>query len=201
MADKVIDSEKIVMRLGLWGQPVVSVNNIPTGGFTGASTHNVATAAAGIGETRAVYCDGSTGKAGWSVFTYLQVGTQHVGVILACKAVCVPADGTYWYKVSNDPDASILSKNSALCAIALSAMTDAYFGWFWTGGVCPEQYVSGLGGTYPTDDSVAAGGEFRVGDMTADALGFTSSMTTGTGASTTMYGSTGVSIAADVTGY
>jgi hypothetical protein len=36
-------------------------------------------------------------------------------------------------------------------------MTDAYYGFFWTGGVCPEETISALQGNHTTDDSVVAG--------------------------------------------
>ncbi|KAF0156299.1 MAG: hypothetical protein FD189_1104 [Elusimicrobia bacterium] len=200
MADRVIDSERILKYLGLWGQPVVS-KQVPTGGFTGASHHNVVARQAQIGEVRAVYCDGSVGQPGWSTFIYLKVGTQNADVAIAAKTVCVPDSATVWYEVTNDPD-SCVNKNSALSVVALGAMTNAYYGWFWEGGVCPEQYVTTLGGTYPTDDSVVAG-SFRVGDLTADAMGFVSAqdLPSGTAAVTTLAGATGYSLAADVTSY
>jgi hypothetical protein len=39
-------------------------------------------------------------------------------------------------------------------------MTTGRYGWFWVGGVCPEEFVTDLGGNYYTDATVA------IGDMT-----------------------------------
>ena len=40
-------------------------------------------------------------------------------------------------------------------------MTNSYYGWFWTGGICPIEYVPGMStaSTVVTDDSVTAGCE------------------------------------------
>jgi len=172
MADSTIDSELFVL-CDLWpGAPQVSgENKKPQDNFAGAATHNVSAATAGVrvGEKRQVYCDGSVGKAGWSTLMYLRLGTQ--AGTMAAKAVCSLESGTVWYQVTNDPDTAI-NKAGGPCAIAISAMTNTNYGWFWVGGVCPEQYISGLGGDYATEGTVAAGKPMSISDLAADAMGF-----------------------------
>ena len=188
MADATLDSELFVLIDNVPGS-ISRTGETPKDGFTGADHHNVAAAAFPVGTKYQVYNTGvSAGKAGYSTFTYLQVGTQNSAAVLAAKSVCVQDSATVWYQVLNEPEAAVGLTNGFV-AVALSAMTDAYYGWFWTGGVCPEEFVSGLGGTYGTDDSVAAASPIAVVDLAADALGF------GIVAATT--GAVGYSVAAD----
>jgi len=157
MADSTLDSELFVLKDYWPGYPSRSGGYLPQGGWTGA-THNVVAAAAHIGEKVQVRNDPAVaGVAGLSTFVYLQVGTQDTGTAIAAKTFCVPDSATLWYQVTNDADSCIVHTGSALLAVAISAMTDAYFGWFWCGGVCPESHVSALGGTYATEGNVVAG--------------------------------------------
>ena len=171
MADKVIDSESITL-IDRWpGYP--TRYGSPQGGFTDSGHHNVETAIFKAGEKCCVWNESTAGIKGMSTFIYLQVGTQNADVAIAAKMICIPGSATIWYQVGNNPDADVVfAAGPALVAVALSALTDAYWGWFWCGGVCPESHVSGLGGDYPTDDSVIPG-VIGVGNMTADYLGFT----------------------------
>jgi len=168
MADSTIDSQ-LIHLVNNWGTFPEDFDNVPRDGFVGADHHNVATAEYAIGFTKQVRCDGSVGIAGLSTFIYLQVGTQDTGTALAAKSVVVQDSATLWYAVTND-NADCIALPTACAAICLSAMTDAYWGWFWCGGVCPEQYVSGLGGTYPTNDGLAAGA-FVAHTLDADEIG------------------------------
>jgi len=36
-------------------------------------------------------------------------------------------------------------------------MTNNYYGWFWVGGVCPVDTISGLDGIFGSDGSITAG--------------------------------------------
>lgn len=208
MADKTIDSELIYLFPNQWPAGTKTVRSAPIGGFTGSTHHNVKTPVYNIGEKIEVYCNGTVGKAGYSELTYLKVGTQNADVAIAAKTLCVGDSATTWYEVTNDPDSCVKNRGVPV-AVALSAMTNGCYGWFWTGGVCPEQYVPGLGGNYPTDSTVAAG-PICVGDLTADAIGFSAPIDhdtdtdTASGASTTPAKNTvpadwacGMAIAAD----
>ena len=172
MADSTIDSE-LIFLINPW--PASRVRTEPADSLTLASsyTHNVsAQTEYRVGDVIQVYNTGnSAGKPGWAEFIYLQVGTQNADNVLAAKQVVVPDSATVWYQVTNDPDSCIKSTGSCLFAVAISAMTNAYFGWFWCGGVCPEEFVSDLGGNYATEGNVAAG-SITVHDLAADALGF-----------------------------
>lgn len=163
MANSTLDSELFILQ-DVWpgkGERVAE----PGGNITNTTDHNVAAATHKVGEKIWLYNE-SAGVSGWSAFMYLQVGTQNASSAIAVKSICVPDSATVWYQVTNDPDDCVKVPTNML-AVALSAMTDAYYGFFWVGGVCPEEYVSGLGGNYATDGSVAAGG-ILAHDGTAD---------------------------------
>ena len=169
MADKTIDSELFFLfdRFSGAVNPALSIYKNPTA----AAEHNVAVAKHDLGTKVALVCHGVTGKAGIAILTYLKVGTQNPDVAIAAKTLCVSDSATDPLIVTNDPDGNI-GIESGLACFALSAMTDAYFGWFWTGGVCPEEYVSGMGGNYATDSTVIAGRAFSAVDLAdADAMG------------------------------
>jgi hypothetical protein len=168
MADSTIDSELIILRGGRFGTPYD--NSIPPGGFTGSTHHNVASPVYPIGMVKRVYNDGSYGVKGYSEFVYLQA-TNNPDVAIAAKTVCVPGSATVWYTFTNDPDDCVLATGALLGVVAISAMTDNYYGWLWCGGVCPEALVLDMGGNYLTDGSVVAGG-IVAHDLTADAIGF-----------------------------
>ena len=172
MADSTIDSELFVLSNAFGSPHPAYENKIPDGDgtFSGASSHNVATAAYPIGTAIRVWNNGdSAGVDGWSEFTYLKFALGS-NAALAAKTICVMDSATEPFTVSNDPD-DVLTLPTRFCAIGLSAMTTAYYGWFWTGGVCPESIESDLGGNYATDGNVAAG-DICCHDLVADAIGF-----------------------------
>lgn len=169
MADATIDGGLIILYDN-WPGPIekrVGMMDNPDGDIG----QNVAVARYDIGSKIMVKNSGAAnGTEGPSIFTYLQVGTQHATVAIAAKIICVPDSATNPYVLTNDKGGDI-SVADGLCAIALCAMTNAYYGWFLTGGVVPSDLISGLDGTFPTDDSVVAG-DFTTVDLTADAIGF-----------------------------
>lgn len=190
MADSTIDSELFVLYDNWPGDADPGLaQDPPRDGFTGTDHHNVAAAAYPIGSKIQVYNRGDTGQPGFATFVYLQVGTQDLETVIAVKTVVVPDSSTYWYRVTNDPADSIVVP-CGLAGIAVSAITNAYYGWFWCGGVCPEEFVAGLGGTYATDGNVVAG------DLTAHAL---AAGVTGLGPREAGEGAFGFAIAGDVT--
>jgi hypothetical protein len=176
MADSSIDSVKLLFQDN-WTGPIRWDLSEPEDGFTGARHHSVASAAYPIGTKIAVYQehdqDGYTCEPGWCTFMYLQVGTQNAAgsalgngefsASIDAKSFVVPDSGTNWWQITNDPDSCVTDatgaagKRGSLGAVALSAMTDAYYGWFQVGGPVAEAYVSGLGGAYRTNASVAEG--------------------------------------------
>ena len=175
MADSTIDSELFVLQEQWPGESrQLGVGQAPAGGFTGSAHHNVATAVFGVGEKVSIFNHGGddgAGLSGRSDFIYLQVGTQNADAEIAVKSIVAPDSATLWYQVSNDPDTVVVADGSMLAAVAISPMTNSYWGWFWCGGVCPENFVSGLGGNYLTEGTVVAG-QICTNDLTADAIGF-----------------------------
>lgn len=171
MADSTIDSEMITLIDNWPGYP--SRYAPPQGGFELATWQNVATAVFKVGEKFQVWNESTAGVEGMSTLIYLPVGTQNTatGFTIAAKVLCVPDSATVWYALTNDPDSCIWHTGSTLLAIAISAMTDAYYGFFWCGGVCPESHISGLGGTYPTEGNVIPG-PITPHNQTLDAIGF-----------------------------
>jgi len=164
MADSTIDSELILLRDNWPGDADPGLaQDPPRDGFAGADHHNVATAAYQVGSKIQVYNKGTTGQPGFATFVYLQVGIQDAETVLAAKSIVVSDSATVWYKVTNDPG-DCIALPTGLAAVAISAITNAYYGWFWCKGVCPEEAVSGLGGTYATEGNVVAG------DITAHIL-------------------------------
>lgn len=174
MADSTLDSQLFVLldRWPGYAHPD-SRKHPPNGGIVGTEHHNVATAEYRPGEKiELLNHAGTAGQEGIATMIYLQLGTQNSGSVLAVKDVCVPEseDGGI-FKVTNDPDACLVATGAAFVAVALSAMTNQRWGWFWCGGVCPESHVSGLGGNYETDNDLLAG--LMVShDLDADAIGF-----------------------------
>jgi len=83
----------------------------------------------------------------------------------------VPDSQTLWYRVTNDPDDCVIATGSLLAAVALSAMTNERWGWFWCGGICPESFVSGLGGNYETDGDIPSAAALVAHNLAADAIG------------------------------
>lgn len=174
MADSTIDSEYLIL-IDRW--PGVAIHcprhhPLPVGGFAGATHHNVETAAYPVGFKLCVYNhSASAGVDGFATFIYLQI-EQTGSPTSAAKQVCTVHTAGNWSLVDNDSDDVLQVTGSGLVAVLLSLMTDAYYGWFWCGGVCPEEYVSGLGGTYETDNTVAIG-PIEADDLAeTDAIGF-----------------------------
>lgn len=168
MADSTIDSEYIQL-FDLW--PGVPEGRVPPYDdfVSTAAGHNCASEVYPKGTKVQVWCDGSVGRQGWATFIYLKF-VANAGVALAAKQVVVPDAATDLYTVTNDPDDCLIN-TGGIGAVAISTLTTLYYGWFWCAGVCPEQYVSALGGNYATNAGVAVG-SITYHDLDADAMGF-----------------------------
>ena len=187
MPDSTLDSQLFTL-VDNWPNTRITIWAEPTGGFTGSTHHDVATPQFSRGEKISIMNQSTAGQEGWSTFIYLTVGTQNANSLIAAKSLVVPDSGTDVLVVTNDPDDCLVNTGCLLAAYALSAMTNTYSGWFWCGGICPEYFVSGLGGNYATDGNVVAGA-LTVHDLAADALGL--------GPRATTEGFIGFSVAAD----
>jgi len=140
-------------------------------GITGASHHNVATAAFPLGTVVRLYNHSAkAGLNGWSEFVYVGF-VANAGVAIAAKQVLVAdAVATGPYVVTNDPDSCVFATGAPQACIAISSVTTLYYGWAYCGGVVPEEYVSGMGGNYATADGTIAG-PICAHDLAADAIG------------------------------
>jgi len=170
MANSTLDDSKFIL-IDKWPGVIDTSQSVPVDGFTGTSHHNSATAAFKVGTKIQVFDETNNG---YATFIYLQNVQGSAGAVAAKNPVCVDTSLAAtagnallptWFEVCSDGGEVLLE---GPVAIALSAMTDDYYGWFWCGGVCPVSFVSGLGGNYVTDSSVAAGRKFTCADSTAD---------------------------------
>lgn len=192
MTDSTLDSDLFFLYSPFGGPD--RVGHIPKDGFTGSTHHNVAAAAYPHGTVLRVQHRAAAGKPGFSEFVYLKMGTQNADSVVAVKSVVVQDSATQCMVMTNDPD-SCIKIPTRFGAIALSAITDAYYGWYWCGGVCPEDYVSGLAGNYATSGGVGAG-EIAFGNLSADKCGLVPAHAVGTGTAVHM-SAAGTALAAD----
>lgn len=154
MANVTVDSEAVILIDLFPGYPDPRLA-APKDGFTGSDHHNVASVAYPIGTKIQVYNKG-TGVDGLSVFIYLKLETQDATNVLAARHFVTNHSDATPYDVTNEA-ATDIGAHLGLCAVGLGAMTTDYYGWFWCGGVCPEAYVSDLGGVYYCSAAAAIG--------------------------------------------
>ena len=172
MVDKTISSDEIIL-VDNWPGIARDCYSLPTTFLADAEYYqNSATEAFPLGTKIQGYNAGTAGLQGYFTLIYLKL--KEPGQTLAAKHICLVhldalADGTI-YEVTNDTTSDLTTNQP--CAIALSAMTTLYYGWFWCGGVCPEDYVSGLGGSYCTLSDIAAGSNFVITNAAATTASF-----------------------------
>jgi len=181
MADGTLDSELFVL-FDHWPGRVINDPSKPlvTDAIVATAQHNTTAAVNTPGDKIQIYNNpavGVGGRAGWATFVYLKgKAVTEANPTCAAKQVVVPNNASVWYQVTNDPDQCLDVTGSAFAAVLLSVMsfadtTTAYYGYFWCGGVCPEAYVSDLGGNYATTNDVIVG-PIVISDLaSADAIG------------------------------
>lgn len=156
-----------------WPGPVKELQTPPKDGFDGSEHSGVTTPAYRLGEKVCVYDE--TGE-GWATFIYLKNVESTTSATLSVGSICSP-NGTYLYRVDQDPDDnSDITIKCGLCAVALTALTNNQFGWFWCGGVAVGDTKWGSmalrGVSLATIGGVDADGEgLMLSDLT-DSLGF-----------------------------
>ena len=119
--------------------------------FTNSTHHNVATAAYAVCTNIGVYDKTSVG---WSILIYLRNQADTHATASALGHIGTQFASGEYYDVSNAGDELV---PNALPVVYLSVMTDAYYGWFWGGGVPPVSWTPLLTTTsLATKDGVAA---------------------------------------------
>ena len=157
MADSTIATESVIL-ISHWPDGVVHTcgSQLPFSSFTNTTDHNVAAATRKAGEMIRCYNDGTgDGVTGWCTFMY---GSNKTTAIAAALEVCQPADAAVPTAVSSTvANALIANDISCMCAVSISAMTAAYYGWFWVDGVSPTGFVTAMDGDLPTANDVIIG--------------------------------------------
>jgi len=167
-----IDSAEFIL-VDNW--PTLANNGFPddTTAPANGSDHNVASAKHPVGTKWTSHQKASTGiNQGDFTLIYLKMGTPGTTAVAAKQIVCLEtaggasAAGDIIYTVTNsDATAEI---GTGMMAVALSAITTNYYGWFWCKGVCPEDICAGLAGNHYTQGSVTTG-NMSLGTANADA--------------------------------
>ena len=108
-----------------------------------------------LGSKRLIYDDTNNG---WATLMFLKY-IKGTAALAAVKSACgidttsMATNGQYCF-VTNDGGECQLT---GPIAVSLGTMIDAYYAWFWVGGVCPVDTIAGLDGQHPTDASITAG--------------------------------------------
>jgi hypothetical protein len=117
---------------------------------------------------------GALGATGHSTFIYLKLEENDDTYPCLIKHICAQhshagtAGSDGMFDVTNDAGNDIGAGQGPI-AIALSTMTEDYFGWFWCGGLCPEFWVPDLGGNFCTATAAVTVGDLTWADATAAA--------------------------------
>jgi len=105
---------------------------------------------------------------GFATLTFLKYVKGTAG-LAAVKGTCgIKTSTKAPYVVSNDGGEIMLE---GPIAIALTTLVDGYYYFFWTGGICPVNLVSGLDGDYVTDGTIAAGKGIVLSDSLSGSSG------------------------------
>jgi len=151
MADSTLDASFLIM-FDRW--PGVA-RRVDFADMPAAWLTPVATAVHRQGEKICVWNPLTTtvlGLNGWTTLVYLKLGTQ--GTTIVAGDLVVPCLATNPFVVSNDQTGgatpALDALGSPLAAIALSAVTNNYWAWFFCGGVSPVFHAVAVGGNMIT---------------------------------------------------
>jgi len=175
MADVTVDLDYVTLFDLFPGVPDPRLG-VPKDGFTGTDHHNVATAAYPLGTKIQVYNHSSVaGIDGPSVLVYCKLEAMDATNACKVKHICTQHSDAVYYDLTNEA-ATDIGSGLGLCAVALNTMTENYYGWFWCGGVCPEEYVPLLTGDIYCSAAAAIGGcmlaDLETGGEAPGELGF-----------------------------
>ena len=160
MADATALIQNLILVPGRFGS--ANIWTMPKDGIEGSEHHNVESALQyRVGTICQLWHPGAVGQAGWSEFVYGRADTAASTVLaLAQGHICLPNATTDMFDFTNDSEDTADEVTALYAVVCISSMTDNYYGWWWSGGVCPCDFVSGFTATstYVTDDSVDSGG-------------------------------------------
>jgi hypothetical protein len=96
---------------------------------------------------------------GWAILIYLKY-SKGSAAYATVKSICAPyitdvATAGAWCTVTNTADSTTTNIGPICVCLGTTSATELY-GWFWCGGVCPVDTISGLNGTYASSGTVAA---------------------------------------------
>ena len=169
--DSTIDSEDFYLVMGRFGPPTVRPEQL-LGGILGAIHHNVATAYFEPGSVVVLPNSDSVGLAGQSEFIYVNFVQDALPNTVDVKNGVMPDSATDPWVYTNDPDGGIgVGTGCPFGAFGISPMTTTRYGWAWSGGVVPEDLISGMGGNFKTDADVSAGDPLIFQDLSTSAIG------------------------------
>lgn len=170
MADKTTTVQNIILQDNWPGTPIDPPVDY-TEMTSAAVGHNVATNMWPLGTKWEVYCSGDPTSlgvgyhVGWARFIYLKAADDIETAVLGAVTVLAVPDGTLAAGMAHDrlytvvcDSAETTHETMGLVAMCISTLTNSYYGWYWCGGVCPIEYISGMtkASTIATDSTVAA---------------------------------------------
>jgi len=137
-------------------------HSIPKDGFAGTggpngfneainTTHNNSKEMIPVG-TKVSYYNDTLGAKGTCVYMRFDNGAGNIAIIAGSLVRSTTTIG----RVSGEVSSQVVGGSTA---IALSAMTDLNYGWFWCGGVCPD-FNTASGVKFSASNILTDGGVF-----------------------------------------
>lgn len=176
MADNNLDTANCFLIPGRFGPPQPHIFGGLLGGVLG-SDHNVVSATFDLGTVMSITQKGtvSGSREGMTEFVYGKyVSADPKAMVVGQTAVSVCDGGTnslFTFTNYADENTASLFMNHEEYApfgvICLSAMTNGRYGWFWCGGVAPEDTVTALTGGVIVSINTVVEGVFCTTDVSA----------------------------------
>jgi len=145
MADSYIEALDLVLIDNFPGVPLPLASEYFADGFGASCGCNVAMPTRNPGTKVQIWQTGDNGPRGWSTLVYAKAEEVDATYpILEGHILTVSGETRLeTWKLSNDKD-DVGAYASGVCAIALGAVTENYYSWFWCGGVPPADQFSGM---------------------------------------------------------
>lgn len=180
MADSTLEVASVFLISGRFGPPSPHEFGGMLDGITGSSHHNVASAEFDVGTVVSMINKGTTSgsREGMTEFVYGQYVTQSGGPAMAVgqTAIVVPnGGGNALHTFTNYADYSsgtsfLAEAYNPFGVICISVMTGDRYGWFWCGGVAPEDFVTPMTGTVIITSNSVVAGVFCTEDVSATGI-------------------------------